>query len=257
MKEKVVKGIGCILAPEEPNLDQNTLVFVHGAGGSHHIWVEQMQYLSKRFNTVAVNLPGHGLGQRGGENTIQGYVEAVRELMHGLGLERVILAGLSMGGAITQTFALAYPERLIGIILFSTGARLRVMPQIFDMILNDYESYLRFLPKFAFAESTPPEIYQPVVEERRNRDPKVVHGDFQACHAFDLMDRVGEINLPCLIFSGAEDKLTPPNYQDYLHEKISGSRLVRFDNAGHILNLERLDDVNKNIEEFVESIKGE
>ncbi len=254
MKEKVIKGIGCVLGPEEPVLDRKTVVFVHGAGGSHHVWTQQVEYLSKKFNAVAVNLPGHGLGQRGGETTIEGYVEAVKDLLDGLGLERTVLAGLSMGGAITQTFALKYPDRLTGIILFSTGARLKVMPQIFDMILNNYEGYLKFLPQFAFASSTPQEVWEPVVDQRRNRDPEVVHGDFQACDRFDFMERIKEINLPCLIFSGTEDKLTPTKYQDFLHENIKGSKLVRYENAGHMLNLEKVDEVNRAIEDFLESL---
>ena len=55
-------------------------------------------------------------------------------------------------------------------------------------------------------------------------------------------------------FSGTEDKLAVPRYQDYLHEQIPGSKLIRFDNAGHLLNLEKPKDVNKAIEEFVDSL---
>ena len=43
-------------------------------------------------------------------------------------------------------------------------------------------------------------------------------------------------------------------YQDYLHEQIPGSKLIRFENASHLLNLEKPVDVNKAIEEFVDSL---
>lgn len=254
MKEMVIDGIGCLLGQESLLPDQRAIVFVHGAGSHHQLWIPQMAYLSKKYNTVAINLPGHGLGSRKGETTITGYVQAVRDLMDGLGLKKVVLAGLSMGGAITQEFALTYPERLMAIILFSTGAKLKVMPQFFDIIRNDFEAYVNFLPQFAFAKSTPQEIIEPVLKEARKRNPEVVYGDFQACDKFDLLARVKEIKIPCLIFSGTEDKLTIPKFQDYLHEQISGSKLIRFENAGHILNLEKTKEVNKAMEEFMDSL---
>jgi pimeloyl-ACP methyl ester carboxylesterase len=255
MKEMVIKGIGCLLGQDSIVQDRRTIVFVHGSGGSHRMWIPQVEYLSSKYNTVAINLPGHGLGQRKGETTITGYVNAVHDLIDGLDLKNVVLAGQSMGGAITQEFALTYPERLSAIILFSTGAKLKVMPEIFETIRNNFEAYIGFLPQFAFAESTPQEVIQPALEETRKCDPEVVYGDFQACDKFNLLARIKEIKIPCLIFSGTEDKLTVPKYQDYLHEQIPGSKLIRFDHAGHLLNLEKPKDVNKAIEEFVNSLE--
>jgi len=254
MKEKVINGIGYLLGQEGLLPSRKTLVFVHGAGGSHRMWISQMQHLTAKYNTVAINLPGHGLGQRKGEATIAAYAASVRDLMDGLGLKRVVLAGLSMGGAITQEFARNYAERLLAIILFSTGAKLKVMPQLFDMVQNNFDGYIAFLPQFAFAKATPSEVIAPVLEEARKCPANVVYGDFQACANFDFIAQVKEINLPCLIFSGSEDKLTPPKLQDYLHEQITGSKLIRFENAGHILNLEKPKEVNRAIEEFVDSL---
>ena len=254
MKESIVNGIGCLLGQEAIEPSRKTILFVHGAGSSHKIWAVQVDRLSNKYNTVAINLPGHGLGRSKGETTIKGYVDAVRDLIDGLGLEKIVLAGQSMGGAIAQQFALTYPQRMLAIILFSTGARLRVMPQIFDTVKNDYEAAVNFMPQFSFAKSTPREIIEPVLEEARKRDPEVVYGDYLACDAFDILDRVKEIQLPCLIFSGAEDVLTPPKFLDFLNKQIAGSKLIRLENAGHVLNLEKPDVVNKAIEEFIGSL---
>lgn len=254
MKETVIKGIGCLLGQDSILQNRRTIFFVHGSGGSHQMWIPQMEYLSLKYNTVAINLPGHGLGERKGETTIAGYVKAVQDLIVGLDLKRVVLAGLSMGGAIAQEFALIYPEKLSAIILFSTGAKLKVMPGIFEILRNNFEGYISFLPQFAFANSTPLEIIAPALEQARKCNPEVIYGDFEACDKFDLRARVKEIKIPCLIFSGTEDKLTVPKYQDYLHEQIQGSKLIRFENAGHLLNLEKLQEVNKSIEEFIDSL---
>ena len=254
MKESVINGIGCLLGQEHVLAERETIIFVHGAGSSHAMWVPQMGPLSKQFNTIAVNLPGHGLGREKGEDTIAGYVRAVRELIDGLGLKNVVLVGLSMGGGVVQEFALTYPDRLKAVILLSTGARLKVMPQMFEIIRNNFEAYLKFLPEFAFSRSTSPEIIRPTIEEARKQKPEVVYGDFKACDGFDVRERVKEIRLPCLIISGTEDKLTPPKLQDYLHEQIAGSKLIRLEDAGHILNVEKPREVNKVITEFIGSL---
>jgi pimeloyl-ACP methyl ester carboxylesterase len=255
MIEKIINGIGCTLGQDKISPERKTIVFVHGAGGSHRFWTAQVEHLSWKYNALAINLPGHGLGRAQGETTIEGYVQAVRDLIEGLGVQKVVLAGVSMGGAITQQFALTYPEKLIAIILFNTGARMKVMPQIFDLIKKDFKTFVTITPaEYTFAKTTSKEIIASYIEEAVKRDPDVVYGDYQACNAFNLFDRVTEIKLPCLIFSGAEDKLTIPKFQDFLHEKIAGSRLIRLENAGHALNLEKPEEVNKAIDEFLSSL---
>jgi pimeloyl-ACP methyl ester carboxylesterase len=254
MKEIIINGIGCMLGQDVISPDRKTIIFVHGAGGSHRFWTAQVEYLSRKYNAIAINLPGHGLGRAQGETSIEGYVQAVRDLIEGLGVQKVVLAGLSMGGAITQEFALTYPGKLIAIILFSTGARMKVMPQIFDLVKKDFKTFVKMSPEFTFAKTTPSEIIAAFMEEAMKRDPDVVYGDYQACNAFDRLDRVTEIKLPCLIFSGAEDKLTVPKFQDFLHEKIAGSRLIRLENAGHALNLEKPEEVNIAIDKFLGSL---
>jgi pimeloyl-ACP methyl ester carboxylesterase len=252
--EKVINGIGCLLGQEGILPDRKTLVFVHGAGSSNRMWIPQIQSLAAKNNTVAMNLPGHGLGERKGETTIPAYASSVIDLVDELGLKKVVLAGLSMGGAITQECAWSYPDRFSAIILISTGARLKVLPQLFDIVQNHFNAYIDFLPQFAFAKATSQEIIAPILEEARKCPANVVYGDFQACVNFDFTARVKEINLPCLILSGSEDKLTPPKLQDYLHEQIAGSKLIRVQNAGHILNIEKPREVNEAIEEFIESL---
>jgi pimeloyl-ACP methyl ester carboxylesterase len=255
MKEIIINGIGCMLGQDVISPDRKTVVFVHGAGGNHRLWTVQVEHLSRKDNAIAINLPGHGLGRTQGETTIEGYVQAVRDLIEGLGVQKVVLAGTSMGGAITQEFALTYPEKLIAIILFNTGARMKVMPETFDLIKNDFKAFITMRPyEYTFAKTTPKEIVTSYIKEAIKCNQDVVYGDYQACNTFNLLDRVAEIKLPCLIFSGAEDKLTIPKFQDFLHEKIAGSRLIRLENAGHALNLEKPEEVKKAIDEFLGSL---
>ncbi|GAH25730.1 unnamed protein product, partial [marine sediment metagenome] len=57
--------------------EKSTIVFIHGSGGSANYWKAQVQGLSERVNTVAVDLPGHGRSGKNGKNTIADYAQTM------------------------------------------------------------------------------------------------------------------------------------------------------------------------------------
>src|SRR5262249_50983979 len=109
------------------------LVLVHGAGGRGEVWGPQLADLSDVARVIAVDLPGHGGTGGAGCRRIDDYATWVVGLLDALALDRVVLGGHSMGGAISQTIARARPERLRGLVLVGTGARLRVAPRILEL----------------------------------------------------------------------------------------------------------------------------
>jgi pimeloyl-ACP methyl ester carboxylesterase len=241
------------LLPEAGN--QPALVFVHGAGGAATMWLAQLRYFKPKRSTLAPFLPGHGEEGGPGRERIADYVEDLRGFLDAMQLDRVVLVGLSMGGAISQLFALTHPDRLAGLVLASTGAKLKVLPVIFETLAKDFEGYLLMMGQFSFGKSAPEEIKQEVLEETRKQRPEVIAGDFRACDAFDVRERLSEIRTPTLVLSGAEDLLTPPKYGDLLVERIPGARLVRFPGAGHLLPVEKPEAFNQAVEEFLEGLK--
>ena len=79
----------------------------------------------------------------------------------------------------------------------------------------------------------------------------VTVGDFQACDAFDIRDRLGEIQVPALVIGGSEDQMTPPKYADYLEAHLRRARRVRIEGAGHMVHAERPREVNEAIRGFL------
>ena len=240
------------LRPEDGS--KPALILVHGAGGAATLWLNQLRHFKPKRSTLALFLPGHGPEGGPGRESIAEYVEAIRAFLDETKLERVVLAGLSMGGAISQLFALTYPERLAGLVLASTGAKLKVLPLIFETIAKDFEGYLKLMAQFSFSKSAPEEVKQLVLEEAREQKPSVVLDDFRACDAFDVRERLSEIRVPTLVLSGEEDLLTPPKYSDYLVQHIPGAKLVRFEKAGHLLPVEKPEEFNAAIEKFLEEL---
>jgi pimeloyl-ACP methyl ester carboxylesterase len=234
---------------DAPN-GQDALVFVHGAGGSHLHWPPQLRRLAGA-NTYALDLPGHGQSEGQGRTSISAYADFVAAFLETLGLEKATLVGHSMGGATALDFALRYPERLAKLVLVGSGARLRVAPAILDGIRQDFEAAVRLICDYAFALDAPEQLKCAGHRQMKQTDPDVLYGDFTACDAFDVMDRLGEIRCPTLAICGTADRLTFPKYSIYLRDNIPGAQLVLIEGAGHMVMLERPKAVSQAIADFM------
>jgi pimeloyl-ACP methyl ester carboxylesterase len=227
------------------------MIFVHGAGSNHLVWGAQMRALSSIAQALVMDLPGHGKSGLPGRNSIEGYSDVILGMVDALGWERVVVVGHSMGGAITQLFALSHPDRVAGLGLIGTGARLRVLPVVFDGLENDFDTTVRLVVENSYAQPMDENIRRLAEEQMRACPVDVIRDDFLACNQFDVMARVSEIRVPTLIIGGGEDRMTPVKYSEYLHTKIPNSRLELIDGAGHSVMIERADVVNRALVDFV------
>ena len=226
------------------------LIFIHGSGGCKDAWHYQLKYFP---DADAVNLPGHPDGEP--RTSIEGYVDWLREYIQQKGYRNVVLAGHSLGGAVAQLYALKYPDDLEGLILIGTGARLRVHP----MYLEEFEKAKndpRILEQMRETgmENIDPELKELLKKRALEVGAAVFLNDMLCCDRFDLMDRVHEIKLPTLALCGTEDVMTPPKYIKYLADKIAGATKVIIPGATHNVPIEKPDEVNQAIDDFLRSI---
>lgn len=214
-------------------------VFIHGAGDSHLVWNGQLAACARIASAFALDLPGHGHSTGAGRATILDYAIAVREFLDGLEMERAILIGHSMGGAIAQMVALESSERVAGLALVGTGAKLRVAPHFLEGIQNDFENTARLLVENYFVPDTAPSFKEKSLRQLLATGNVVTHNDFAACDAFDVRARVSSITAPTLVICGRGDKMTPLKSSEYLARAIPHARLVVIENAGHMVMLEQ------------------
>jgi len=227
------------------------LCLVHGAGGSAGVWVRQLEELTDIAQIVALDLPGHGQSNGRGCDRIADYVKVIRGFLDATGLVKVVLCGHSMGGAVAQAFAMAHPGRLAGLVLVGTGARLRVLPRILELLERDYPEGVRFISRLAVSPGALETLVESLIRQTLNTPQPVLLGDFRACDAFDVMARLGEIRTPTLVICGTDDQLTPPKYAQFLQHHIAGARLELIRGAGHYVQLERSDETNAALREFL------
>jgi pimeloyl-ACP methyl ester carboxylesterase len=229
------------------------VVFVHGAGGTHQHWLYQVRDLAQA-PTYALDLPGHGRSEGPGRDSIPAYGDWLVAFLDAAELEQVVLVGHSMGGGIALDVALRYPDRLAGLGLIATGARLRVAPAILSGIQENKEGAVRLICRAAFGPEAPDEMERLGRRQMGAIPADVLHGDFAACDAFDVMDQLNRIEAPTLVLCGTQDRLTPTKYAFYLRDGIAGATLTLVEGAGHMVMVEQPTAVVRSLTDFLERL---
>jgi pimeloyl-ACP methyl ester carboxylesterase len=231
---------------------EKTLFLVHGAGGNglHFMDLKPPQ----GWRLMAVDLPGHG--QTAGEAFTDVFACAdwvAKCIREAGGCD--VLAGHSMGGAITLAVALNHAPLLQGIILLSTGARLGVSQAILDLCREGAVAGIEnFLADFAFGPIPSPEQIRRWYQLFGQASCQTYFRDFSACNQFDVRERLGQIQLPSLVVCGREDRMTPLKYSQFLAAGLPRATLEEIPDAGHMVMLEQPDPVSEAIDRFCRSL---
>lgn len=223
-------------------------IFIHGAASNQSVWHLQLHQFKAG---VALELPGHPTGEPC--STVEEYADFVGNYVRNRNGERTVLVGHSMGGAIALTLALRKLE-LAGLVLVGTGARLRVHPDILAKVKENYSEARKLIGQWAVSPSSDPVIAERIAEDMLKVRSEVAYTDFTACNQFDRMDDVQNISCRTLIIVGADDRMTPVKYSQYLHDKIAGSKLVLIPHAGHSVMLEKHHMFNDALQSFLDSL---
>lgn len=217
------------------------LVLVHSAGATPAIW-DEVRGCLKGIPVLVPTLPGR-LGVGDPTDDVGRHAEAVLRAMDEAGVERATIAGHSLGGGVALWLALNEPMRVAALGLVSTGARLRVRPEALAALPNGLEAAAPLMA----AANLPPGARPELVEWRRREYLDVggptVLADLTACNRFDVLDRLWEIRCRAQVLVGSADVLTPPKYSYALAERISAARIIEYPGAGHLLPVERPNEV--------------
>jgi pimeloyl-ACP methyl ester carboxylesterase len=228
------------------------LVCIHGSADNHHTYDRLFDSLPDRAR-YAINLPGRA-GTDGPplstvanmEGFLSGFIESEVDGDY-------LVAGHSLGGAVAIEHALASPsQRLKGLVLLATGARLRVHPmilQLFEQVPKSGE--LPPLHPGLYEKDVDPAIVDEAAKTRELTPIETGAVDWRAADGFDRMKDLKDIQVPALIIVGTNDALTPPKYAEHLAANIPENELRVIVGAGHMLVMERAAEVSQAIERFI------
>ena len=250
----VAAGLYYFLHGEEL-LNRPPVILLHGGGGSHLSWPPQIRRLNgQRMYTL--DLPGHGKSEGLGRQDIAEYSRAVIEFMQAVRLSTAVMVGFSMGSAIALCTALQFPNYMLGLGIVGGGAKLRVAASTLEMAASPstFPAAVQTIIENSYSASVDPLLKELAIKQMLETRQAVLYGDFLACDSFDVMDSVKEIHIPTLLVCGSEDRMTPPNRSEYLLDQIEGADFHIIEKAGHMVMIERPDEVAGLLTGFLDKI---
>jgi len=225
-----------------------TLFLLHGVGGRLDVWDGVVAALSAQWRCIRCDLRGHGESAKpAGPYSLEDFVADIAGIGDALGVARFHLAGFSLGGLIAQAFALAHPQRLASLSLFSTVAgrtpeeQARVMQRL-ELVAKGIpgahfkESILRWFTEDFVAKN--PELIEAYAARNAQNDPAAYAAAYRVLAESDLAARLPEIALPCLVLTGEQDQGSNPRMARLMHERIAGSQLHILPGLRHSILME-------------------
>ncbi|MBE0602421.1 MAG: alpha/beta hydrolase [Deltaproteobacteria bacterium] len=234
----------------------HVILFLHGAGGSHHTFRDQWARLKGTARLVIPDLPGHARSGGTPFETIPAAAGWVADFVKELGLRKFILAGHSMGGAIAIQSALNEIPGIEALVLIASGAKMKVAPEIVEGIEKRFREFAPELVDKMLSSETSSDLREDVLQDVLSTRPATYLADFRACTGFDVMSRIGVIRIPTLVVNGSDDMLTPLKYGEYLAMNIPGAVLKILHGTGHLPILERPNELVAVITAFIHSLDG-
>lgn len=230
------------------------LLLLHGAGGAG-LWTPFHATLAERFTVYAPVHPGFaGTPLPDWLKSVADLVFHYMDVLEALGLKRVTLAGISLGGWIATEFAVSRPDLVERLILLAPiGVRPdRPMPDLFILEPQEAMSYLFADPNIAalMRSQTPTADMIVAIWSEQAAVARLI---WKRPYNPQLERRLHHIKSPTLLVWGAEDRLVPPEHGHKLQGLIAGSQLEIIRGAGHVAPLEKPQELAQAIIAFADA----
>jgi 3-oxoadipate enol-lactonase len=235
--------IGYDLEGEGPG-SKPWLALLHEIGGTRETWAVVARALAGRFKVLRYDQRGAGESSRiAGPFTMETQIDDLTALLDRLGApERIHLAGVALGAALSVRFASRFPRRVESLVLACPAPnvdadRVKYLEERAAAVERDG---MTVTADSSLANSYPPEVQRDraVFAAYRERflanDPKSYAAINRAFPAFDVKPELSCIRYPTLVLAGTHDKLRPPAFVREVASHIPGARYAEID-SGHIM----------------------
>ena len=237
--------------------DRTPIIFLHGVGSDKSVWRPQLDHFGSQRRALAFDYPGYGESKLTADATRDDYAAAVLAAMDALGIDRAHICGLSLGGVIAIAMHAAAPRRCASLIIADSFA---VHPQgqaIYDRSIaasHDMRGLAEARVGALLASEGP---RTEVIETMAAIDPEAYRIGARAVWLAEQRERAAAIRVPTLILCGEEDAITPPSLSEELGGLIPGAQLKFIAGASHLANLDKPDEFNRLIDDFLSGVEGE
>jgi pimeloyl-ACP methyl ester carboxylesterase len=248
----------------EEHGDGEPLLLIEGLGQSMWAWREQIPVFARHFRTIAFDT--RGTGRSAVPDDLYGIDELAQDAADILEGRTADVVGLSMGGYVALTLALARPELVRSLVLVGTGAggpdRIPRPQEVRDAyaaaIGLPFDEYGRRMMPLTFSPgwtTRNPGRFEEILAARSEHPTPDVTLDahLQACYAFYGRGcEVERIPARALVIHGDADVIVPVENGRMLASRLPNSRYVELAGRGHNVQLEDPATVNQLVLEFLE-----
>jgi len=246
---------------EENEID---LVLIQGLGLDILSWYYQIPEFSKKYRVIAFDNRDVGRTTKVDISyTMDTFAEDTYQLLKKLGVEKAHILGFSMGGMIAQTFALKYPEMVRSLCLCAT---IPVGPGSGINVVTVWKDLYRTLPRESYLKQVFPWIWTSVLQndelcssilDQWVNAPYIQPAEAfarqcETIEKFNLVEQIPKISASTLVLVGGWDVLTPVWLSEWIDHLIPNTELKVIPETGHLYIMEKPEDFNKGVLEFLE-----
>ena len=232
---------------------RDCVVFAHGVGQDHTVWVLPARYFDRHDrNVVAIDLPGHGRSEGPPLDSIEAMTEWLVRVLDEASIRRAAVVGHSMGSLVALDTAARYPDRVRSIAMVGVSFPLRVSDALLEAAEAGSHDAVEMLTYWGHSKSAAmggnetPGIWMTGAYMRllERAAPETISADLKACDTYDAgLSAAEALRIPALFLMGARDVMTPVRGAEKLIERLQPADSVIFEGAGHALLTERPDQV--------------
>lgn len=254
------------------------VLLLHGLGSAGGDWLLQFGPLSAAgYRVLAPDMRGFGRSSAPPEVTVQVMAEDMALFLERMGAVPAHVVGISMGGTVAQQLALDHPEMVRRLVLVNTFARLRLQSLsgwLYFWARTILSGWRYFWARTILSSPVGPErqaemvarwlfprldhqlLREIVVRRITQTNPCAYRSAMRSLMRFDVTGRLGELRIPVLVITAAEDTIVPPSVQRALAQGIPGARHVVVEGSGHGIIADNPDTFNRILLEFLADERG-
>lgn len=250
------------LAVQQSGRGGRDLVLVHGFQQDHTAWRPLIDRLDEdRYRITSFDLPGCG-ASAGADTwercTIEEYSADLTALCDELDLDRPVVIGHSLGGAIALNAALAAPDRFAGAVLIApastTGFDFLPDQASYDRLAHPTREQRQELARTAFRRPPPEDYLRELGQVVEKATPEHAEGAARAMRAFTCQQDLAALDVPTLLICGDRDRHVPLRNHLATQQAIPRCGLQVYFDTGHVPFVETPDDCAADVERFLATI---
>lgn len=230
-----------------------TVVFIHGTGMEHCVWVLPSRYFARHnINVLAVDLPGHGQSEGPTYDNIPDMADWVVKVLDSMGVQQSAVVGHSMGSLVAFDVARRYPDRVRSLGLVGSVLPLLVNDPLLDSSAIDSHDAIDMLTYWGYSRSAQmggnetPGMWMVggTVRLLERAAPGVINAGLRACNEFIIdTDNTPPLAVDTLLIQGDKDIMTPIRASQSLKSLLPNLRNTVLKGSGHSLMMERPDEL--------------